>query len=179
MEKTLSAIDIFTGILVDSVVEVLEASTRKKINYARTLQIIPKVSIRPEIGCFVPFHGDYSGLVVMNFTAQAAMHIYRSYMAEMGIPEDELPNEYTSTEVPDSLGELTNQVLGKAVRHMEREFELTSFFGQPKALALNYEITLVIDSAYKDNRRMVFDIEGRKFYLELAMESLELRSLGR
>ena len=37
-------------------------------------------------GSGVQFSGDYSGLVVLNLSAEAAVEIYRSYMLAMGMP---------------------------------------------------------------------------------------------
>ena len=77
------------------------------------------MSLRPEIGCFVQFNGDYSGLVVVNFSAGAAMDLYRSYMLVMGMPESELAKDATSAEVVDTMGEMTNQFMGKAMQMVE------------------------------------------------------------
>ena len=45
--------------------------------------------------------------------------------------------------------------------------------GQPKAIALNSAITLIPDSEFQDNRRMVFSLETFRFSMELAMERTE------
>jgi len=97
MGKTIGAIDALTAIALQAVKEVLEANTKIPVKASSTIQKVPKVSVKPEIGCFVPFTGDYSGLVVMNFSAGAAMLLYRSYMMTMGLPEEELAKEYTNS----------------------------------------------------------------------------------
>ena len=69
---------------------------------------------------------------------------------------------------------MTNQFMGHAMRSVENRFELTSYFGQPKALALNTAITLIIENDYVDSRRISFSINDvHRFYLELAMERTE------
>jgi len=173
MQNNDSGIDIISNILGDTTKKILEANTQKKILYSKTMLSIPKVSLRPEIGCFVQFYGDYNGLVVLNFSAESAMIIYKNYMTLMGIPEKELALNFTSVEVPDSIGELINQILGASMKVIEDRYDLTAACGQPKALILNSAITLSIDSDFRDNRRIVFNIERRKFYMELAMESTE------
>ncbi|TYT75755.1 DUF3334 family protein [Desulfobotulus mexicanus] len=172
-EKNLSTIDQIALILCKATRHVLESSTKLPIKYSTTFQEIPKVTMKPEIGCFVQFTGDYNGLVVMNFSAGASMELYSKYMTRMGIPEDELARDYTSNEVADSIGEMTNQIMGLLMRTVEDKFQLSSFCGQPKALALNSAITLILDCDYRDNRRMVFHVDGKKFHIELALEKTE------
>ncbi|MBF0120423.1 MAG: DUF3334 family protein [Desulfobacterales bacterium] len=177
--NNLSTIDIISGIFCKSTKRVLELSTQKTIKFSTTIQRISKVSLRPEIGSFVQFTGDYNGLAVMNFTSGAAMELYRSYMIAMGLPESDLAKEYTSSEVPDSIGEMTNQIMGQSLSMIEEKYDLTAYCGQPKALALNSAITLTIDSDYTENRRISFNIESHRFYLELSMEPIEFISIRR
>ncbi|MFC1523224.1 DUF3334 family protein [Thermodesulfobacteriota bacterium] len=172
MTKT-TTIDIISEILCQATKKTLDKSTKKTIKYAKTLQIIPEVSLKPDIGCFVPFSGDYNGLVVMNFSGDAALDLYRSYMTAMGLPPEELAKDFTSVEVIDTIGEMTNQIMGKAMQMVESKFDLTSYFGQPKALSLNTAITLTPNLDFQDNRRMVFSLETFRFYAELALEKTE------
>ncbi|MBU1171084.1 MAG: DUF3334 family protein [Proteobacteria bacterium] len=173
MEYNYKTIDRISSYLCEAVVTVLTASTQKKINYSPTIQSIPKVTMRPDIGCFVAISGDYNGLLVVNFSGKAAMNIYKSYMISMGLPENELSSHFTSNEVTDSIGEVVNQIMGEFMRVIEERFNLITFCGQPKVLALNSTITLSIDSDYRDNRRISFSIGHDRFQLELAMEQTE------
>ncbi len=129
--------------------------------------------MKPDLTCFVPVTGDYNGLVVMNFSADAAFEIYRSYMETMGIPKEELAATVAAPEVTDAIGEITNQIMGQLTKQIEDEFNLNASFGQPKALTLNSVITLVIDSDYRENRRLSFKIGNYSFRTELAMEHTE------
>ena len=178
MGKTIGAIDALTTIALQAVKNVFEANTKLPIKASSTVQRVPKVSMRPDIGCFVPFTGDYNGLVVMNFSAGAAMLLYKNYMMSMGLPEDELAKEYTSVEVPDSIGEMINQIMGKITKLTEDAFGLSAYCSQPKALALNSAIILTIDTDYRENRRLSFSINNEKFYFELAMETAEFIQQG-
>ena len=163
-------IDIVANIFSQAIKKTLEKSTKKTIKYSSTFQAIPRVSLKPAIGCFVMFSGDYSGLVVMNFTAEAAMDLYRSYMTNMGLPESDLVRECTSNDVIDTMGEMTNQVMGRALSMVENKFELTSNCGQPKALALSNAITLTPEMDYQTNRRVSFSLGTNRFHMELALE---------
>lgn len=173
MAAELETIDIVANIFSQATKKTLDKGTKKTIKYSKTIQAIPKVSLKPEIGCFVVFSGDYNGLVVMNFSAAAAMDLYISYMTSMGLPENELAKDYTSNEVVDTMGEMTNQIMGRSMRMVESKYDLSSFFGQPKSLALTSAITLTPDLDYQDNRRISFTIGTNKFYMELALEKVK------
>lgn len=177
MTEPIEAIDAIIGLCFKAVKEVLEINTQKEITVSKTIQKVPKVSLRPEIGCFVQFNGDYSGLVVINFSAGAALTLYRSYMLAMGLPEEDLARDHTSAEVPDSLGEMINQIMGKLTKLIEDRYNLSTLCGQPKALALNSAIILTIDSDFKENRRIAFMVDKHKFYFELAMESTKFMTV--
>lgn len=178
MKESTEAIDAILEICCRAVKEVFEINTRKGISFSRTIQKVPKVSLRPQIGCFVQFSGDYNGLIVMNFSGEAALTLYTSYMIAMGMPEDELAKDYTSVDVADSIGEMVNQIMGKLTKLVEDSFDLSTVCGQPKALALNSAIILTIDTDYKENRRISFTVDKQKFYLELAMESTKFISVS-
>jgi len=170
MSDEAETIDVVANIFSQAIKKTLEKSTKKTIKYSPTFQSIPRVSLKPEIGCFVMFTGDYCGLVVMNFTADAALDLYRSYMTNMGLPESDLAKECTSNEVIDTMGEMTNQVMGRAMSMVESKFELSSNCGQPKALALNNAITLTPEMDYQTNRRVSFSVGSNRFHMELALE---------
>ena len=167
------SIDEISKIFLETARHTLETSTRQEVTYSSTIQKTPKVSMKPDLTCFVQFNGDYNGLVVMNFSADAAFAIYKSYMKAMGMPKEELATSVASPEVTDTIGEITNQVMGRLTKDIEEKYDLNAVFGQPKALTLNSSITLVIDSDYGENRRLSFKIGNYSFRIEIAMEHTE------
>ena len=173
MPESPISIDEISKILLKTVQNLLQTSTKQEVVYASIIQKIPKVSMKPDLTSFVQFDGDYNGLLVLNFSADAAFEIYKSYMLAMGMPKEELANTVASPEVTDTIGEITNQLMGQLIKDIEEQFELNAVFGQPKALTLNSAITLVIDSDYGENRRLSFKIGNYSFRLELAMEHTE------
>jgi CheY-specific phosphatase CheX len=173
MTSPTKTIDQVAGIICKATKHVLESSTRKKVNYSSTLQAIPQITMKPELGCFVQFTGDYNGLMVVNLSGDTALSLYCNYMLTMGLPEEELAKNFTSHDVADSIGEMTNQIMGLTMRMIQDKFNLTSFCGQPKALALMQPITLVLNTGDLDNRRLVFNMERHQFNIELAMEQTE------
>ncbi len=167
------SIDEISKIFLTTAQATLDATTKQEITYSSTIQRIPKISMKPDLTCFVQFNGDYNGLVVLNFSGDAAFEIYKSYMKAMGMPKEELASTVASPEVSDAIGEITNQIMGHLVKEIEDKFNLNAVFGQPKALTLNSAITLVIDSDYRENRRLSFKIGNYSFRAEIAMEHTE------
>jgi hypothetical protein len=91
----------------------------------------------------------------------------------MGMPKEELAASIEAPEVTDTIGEITNQVMGGLIRSVEETYDLNAVFGQPKALPLNSAITLVIDSDYGENRRLSLKIGNYSFRIEIVMEHTE------
>jgi CheY-specific phosphatase CheX len=166
--------------LCNSVSRVLTVATHSQIRYSGMVQRISKTCLKPDIGCFVLFDGGFSGLVILNFSAHAAMELYESYMVNMGMSKSDLAHSYTSDEVGNVMGELMNQVLGDFTGKVQRELQTNITQNQPKMLVLNKQVTLSVD-ANLDNpeaRRVTF-YTGRNhiFYLELAVDRTEFIKL--
>jgi CheY-specific phosphatase CheX len=167
------SIDSIAKIFLNTTQRILEKSTGKEINYANTIQKIPRISMRPDLTCFVQFYGDYMGLVIFNFSEEAAFEIYRHYMINMGMPEDELAVSTSDPEVPDTIGEITNQLMGQLIKAVEEAYDLNACYGQPKALTISSAISLSINDTYTENRRLSFKINNYIFRIELSMENTE------
>ena len=144
------------------------------------IQRIHKTSLRPDIGCFVLFDGGFSGLVVINFSATAAIELYQNYMTNMGIPESELATQHTSDDVSNVMGELMNQILGDFTKKVGKELHTNINQNQPKMLAINKQVNVSIDTQLDrpQMRRVSFFTEKHNiFYLELAMDKTEFMTL--
>ena len=61
--------------LCNSVTDVLSAATMSQVRFSGMVQRISKTCLKPDIGCFVLFDGGFSGLVVINFSAAAAISL--------------------------------------------------------------------------------------------------------
>lgn len=166
--------------LCNSVTKVLTVATHSQIHYSGMVQRITKTCLKPDIGCFVLFDGGFSGLVVINFSAQAAMELYQSYMLNMGMAKEDLANSYTSDEVSNVMGELMNQIVGDFTGKVGRELQTHITQNQPKMLALNKQVMLSVDTNLDqpEARRVTF-FTGRNniFYLELAIDRTEFIKL--
>lgn len=177
--KTVTTDDILLK-LCQSLSDVLSKATETDVSYSAMVQKINKTSLKPDIGCFVLFDGGFTGLVVTNFTSQAAMELYKEYMQRMGISEDELAVHHTSDEVANILGELMNQVVGDFTGKIGRELKVSITQNQPKMLALNKQILLSVDTNLDrpQARRVSFTTaKNNIFYLEFAMDKTEFIQL--
>lgn len=178
-KKTKSTEDVLK-VLCDSVNMVLSFATQTKVTYSPMVQKVSKTCLKPDIGCFVLFDGGFSGLVVMNFSKEAAMEIYRGYMISMGMPEDELASLYTSDEVGNTLGELMNQIIGHFQVEVKKEFQCSVSQNQPKMIVLNKELMVSINAPIQNPqyRKVAFETANhRPFYLEICMENFEFIEL--
>lgn len=173
MSTPMISIDEISKVFLKTAQHTLETSTGQEVSFSSTIQKTPKVSMKPDLTCFVQFNGDYNGLVVINFSANAAFEIYKSYMNAMGMPKNEIAKTLASPDVSDTIGEITNQIMGQLIKEIEEKYDLNAAFGQPKALTLSSSITLVIDSDYGENRRLSFRIGNYSFRIEIAMEHTE------
>ncbi|MDV6250839.1 DUF3334 family protein [Vibrio sp. EA2] len=166
--------------LCQSVSGVLTSATCSQVNYSAMVQKINKTSLKPDFGCFVLFDGGFTGLVVINFTAKAALEIYTNYMRNMGMPEEELAISHTSDEVADVLGELMNQLVGDFTNKIRKELQTNITQNQPKMLSLNKQVILQVDTNLDrpQARRVTFSTTNNNiFYLELAMDKTEFIQL--
>ncbi len=179
-EKTVKTMNDILLILCLSVQKVLKKASNQEITFSPIVQKINRTGLKPDIGCFTIFEGGLSGLLIMNFTADAALDIYRSYMANMGIPEDELSKNHTSDDVANVLGELMNQVMGHFQADLRKELHVSITQNQPRMLLINKDITISIDPQIIDpqNRRISFETQmHRPFFLELGIEKTEFEVL--
>ncbi len=144
------------------------------------VQKINKTSLKPDFGCFVLFDGGFTFLVVINFTAKAALEVYTNYMRNMGMPEEELAVLHTSDEVGDVLGELMNQLVGDFTNKVRKELHTNITQNQPKMLSLNKQVLLSVDTNLDppQARRVTFSSANNNiFNLELAMDNTEFIQL--
>lgn len=166
--------------LCHSLADVLSRATDSQIKYSPMVQKINKTSLKPDIGCFVLFDGGFTGLVVTNFSALAAMELYKNYMLRMGFTNSDLAIHHTADDVANILGELMNQVVGDFTGKIGRELNISITQNQPKMLALHKQIILSVDTNLDrpQVRRVSFTTASNNiFYLELAMDKTEFIQL--
>ncbi|MDD5168962.1 MAG: DUF3334 family protein [Syntrophales bacterium] len=174
-----TAEDIFR-ILCHSVQSVLSSAINDTVSFSPMVQDIEKTCLKPDIGCFVLFNGDFTGLVTMNFSADTAMEIYRKYMRSMGMPEEEITSSYTADEVASSLGELMNQCIGRFRVDLEKETSIYVNQNQPKMLVITESVEIAIEAAIENAqlRKVSFRTAGgNRFYMEVSLGKIKFYSL--
>lgn len=166
--------------LCNSVTDVLSVATQTQIRYSGMVQRITKTCLKPDIGCFVLFDGGFSGLVVINFSAQSAMELYETYMLSMAMAKEDLATSHTADEVSNVMGELMNQIVGNFTGKVSRELQTHITQNQPKMLVLNKQVMLSVDANLdKPEARRVtfFTARNNIFYLEMAIDRTEFIKL--
>ena len=166
--------------LCQAVNGVLAAAGNPAVNHSPMVQKIQKTCLRPDLGCFVLFDGGFSGLVIINFTAPAALEIYRKYLLSMGMPENELAQFHTSDEVGNVMGELMNQIVGDFTNKVRQDLHTSINQSQPKMMAINKQVQILINTQLDQPqaRRVTFSTpEHNIFYMELAMDKTEFIQL--
>ncbi|MBF0233925.1 MAG: DUF3334 family protein, partial [Desulfamplus sp.] len=143
-EKMIQSTDEILLILCKSVQKVLAKASGEAISFSPIVQKISKTCLKPDIGCFTVFEGGLSGLLIMNFTSEAAMEIYTSYMTNMGMPREELSILHTSDDVANSLGELMSQTMGHFQTDLRQELQVSIKLNLPKMLVINKNIAISI-----------------------------------
>tara|TARA_B110000046_G_scaffold91356_1_gene99263 strand:- start:165 stop:854 length:690 start_codon:yes stop_codon:yes gene_type:complete len=177
--KIISTDDILAT-LCHSVTGVLTSASGISISYSAMVQKITRTCMRPDIGCFVLFDGGFTGLVVTNFTSQAAMEIYGDYMRNMGMPEEEIAHSHLSDDVSNVLGELMNQIVGDFTSKVREQLHTSITQNQPKMMAINKQVQISVDTTMDrpQARRVTFTTSKQNiFYLELAMDKTEFIKL--
>ncbi|QEP44652.1 DUF3334 family protein [Ectothiorhodospiraceae bacterium BW-2] len=177
--KVVTTEDVLT-MFCSSVVKVLTSATQLRLGYSPMIQKINRTCLRPDIGCFVLFDGGFSGLVVVNFSAAAALEIYQTYLRNMGLPQDEISTQHTSDDVGNVLGELMNQIVGDFIGSIGKKMMVSLKQNQPKMLTITKEVMISIDTNLDrpQMRRVSFNTAGGNvFYMELAMDKTEFVKL--
>lgn len=179
-EKIIQSTDEILIILCNSVQKVLTKASGEEVSFSPIVQKISKTCLKPDISCFTIFEGGLSGLLVMNFTAEAAMEIYTSYMTNMGMPKDELSILHTSDDVANILGELMSQTMGRFQTELRQDLHVSIKMSLPKMLVINKDVVISIDTKIEapQYRRVSFETENRRpFFLELGIEKTEFETL--
>ncbi len=173
--KTKTTEDIIQ-LISEAVKHTLNTAAKTNVTYSPTFIKTSKTCLRPDIGCFVLFEGGFTGLVAINFNANAALEIYRKYYLSMGMPEDELATHHNSLEVADTMGELMNQSIGKFQVMVKNQIGVGVNQNQPKMIALNQAMRIALETEVDkpQHRRVEFRTgENNCFYVESTTEKVE------
>ena len=170
-----SSILAVSSLVAKSVQEVIKNFCRFDVIVGKNAQFLSTIQISEDIGAFVSFNGNYSGLMVMNFEGEAALEIVRTSMLAMGMPQSEIPTHYTADDVRSSIGEFVNHIIGHTRAKIQETYDLSASATIPAVLPIATPIGLFFKSSITDGHdciRLVFRTPGNhRFHVELTMES--------
>lgn len=175
-ERRKSTINELSEILAETAKEVLSINTGSEIKISPTLQKINFVALRPDLGAFLEFNGDYNGLLCMNFTKEAALELYQRSMQFLGLPPEEIAQDPYAEEVINFIGEMVNQIIGNFRKKVENKYGLIARNQQPRAIPISNTIIMYIDTYLNTSQARKISLRtesGNSFYAELSLEQTE------
>jgi CheY-specific phosphatase CheX len=170
-----SAILDFARIFGDTICDIVRRSSGLTVQMSGTAQYVPGPRLSGDIASFVTFHGDYSGLLVLNFEGQSALEITQAILGRAGLTGGDLPQHFASENARGALGELTNQVVGHARQSIQKRWDLSADANIPVVVPLTGLNGLELHAGGWGEEqciRLGLRTPGqRRFHLELALEA--------
>jgi CheY-specific phosphatase CheX len=158
--------------------QTIKSATGMKINISSTYQKVPNIMIAGDIGSFVSFKGDYNGILIMNFSGDAAVEIVTAYLKLMGMPDGDIPKNHTSDDVRNNIGEVVNQIIGKSRHLIQERYDLAAKANIPAVVPISTPIGLTLETAQTEGQECVrismSTPSSKRFYIELSMEPTKL-----
>ena len=161
--------------------DLLQKTTKHKYHVSSTIMQIPNVKLGGDISSFVTFYGDYNGLLVLNFEGAAALEIVNSSLLGMGLGEADLPKNFSSDEVRNNIGELTNQIIGAIRSNLQHKFDVAAKANIPAVVPIKLAIGITVETKGQvdmECMRVVFTTpSNNRFYMEITIEPMVWRSI--
>lgn len=171
----------FVRLFARAVRDLVQGSTGKPIHVSKTALKTSGIQISGDLGAFVTFKGDYTGIMILNFEGDAAMEIVTDSLLLLGLPEEEIPRHYSSDEVRNNIGELTNQAVGRCRTMVQDKYDLSAKANIPAVVPITVPVALTMVSKEPTEMecvRVAFTTERRnRFHMELALEPIYGRAL--
>lgn len=158
--------------------DTIKTATGLEINVSNTYQRIQHIMIAGDIGSFVSFKGDYNGILIMNFSGDAAIEIVSAYLKTMEMPDKDIPKDHTSEDVRNNIGEIVNQIIGRCRQLIQQRYDLSAKANIPAVVPITTPIGLTLESALTEGQECVrvsmSTPSSNRFYIELSMEPSQL-----
>ena len=166
----------FVKIFAKATKELIQGSTGKQIHVSKTALQISGIQMSGDIGAFVTFNGDYSGIMVLNFDGAAALEIVQDSLLRLGLPQEDVPTHFSNDEVRNNIGEVTNQVVGKCRTMVQDKYDLSARANIPAVVPITVAVSLSMvakEPTELECTRIAFTTAKRnKFFMELALEPI-------
>lgn len=181
MNSSENSVLAVSSLFAKAVQEVTKNFCQLEISVGKNAQFLSTIQISEDLGAFVSFNGNYSGLAVMNFEGNAALELVTSSMKAMGMPEEEIPTHFMADDVRNSIGELVNHIIGNVRAKIQEVYDLSASATIPAVIPVSIPIGLFFRSTVHEGQecvRLVFRTpENYRFHLELTMESARFVAL--
>lgn len=156
--------------------DLIQGSTGNPIHVSKTALQVTGIQMSNDIGAFVTFSGDYSGIMVLNFEGAAALEIVQDSLLRLGLPQEEIPTHFSNDEVRNNIGEVANQVIGKCRTMIQDKYDLSARANIPAVVPITVAVSLSMvtkEPMELECVRVAFTTAKRnKFYMELALEPI-------
>lgn len=166
----------FVKLFAKATRDLIQGSTGKQVHVSRTALQITGIQITGDIGAFVTFSGDYSGIMILNFDGPAALEIVQDSLLRLGLPQGEIPTHFGNDEVRNNIGEITNQVVGKCRTMVQDKYDLSARANIPAVVPITVPVSLSMvakEPTELECVRIAFTTAKRnRFYMELALEPI-------
>jgi CheY-specific phosphatase CheX len=166
----------FVKIFAKATKDLIQGSTGKQISVSRSALQISGVQMSGDIGAFVTFSGDYSGIMVLNFDGAAALEIVQDTLLLLGLPQEDVPSHFSNDEVRNNIGEVTNQVVGRCRTMVQDKFDLSARANIPAVVPITVAVSMSMatkEPTELECTRIAFTTAKRnRFYMELALEPI-------
>jgi len=170
--STLEFVKVFSAAVRD----LMQGQTGKPVQVSKTAMHITGIQMTGDIGAFVTFNGDYSGIMVLNFEGATALELVQDTLSRLGLPKEDIPTHHSNEEVRNNIGEFTNQAIGKCRTMIQDKFDLSARANIPAVVPITVPISLSMvakDPKDLEYVRVSFTTMKRnKFYMELALEPI-------
>lgn len=159
----------------DTACQVVFRSSGLDLVVSSTAQFVPFPRLSGDLASFVTFHGDYRGLMVLNFEGATALEIAQAVLRRAGLEAHELPSHFASEVARGAIGELTNQVVGHARQVIQKRFDLSADANIPAVVPMQSMEGIELHASGWQNAhcvRLAFRTPSmRRFHMELALEA--------
>ncbi len=162
-------------LFTDSYVEVFKkmgSMVGGKFSVAPTFTIVKAAETRHKVTSLLDFTGAINGFVILNYPSEAALDVVSSFLQGMGMSKEDCP-KFVGEDAANTLGEITNQVLGGFRRNLEKTYGMKSMSGTPITMIMNTMFNLApVDRGmkYVYVRAQINTPNANAVYIEFCMQ---------
>lgn len=172
-QEAANAINI-TNIFCRAYIEVLTKLNRQhQFVISPTFQVIQSIETRHRVSSIIDFTGGINGILIINYSSEAAMDVVGNFLQGMGMAPEDCPKGL-GEEMLNILGEITNQVVGNFRKNLFKEFGLHTTSGTPVTMIPNLMLSVMPAASQHSDatsiRAQITTPAGHPFFIELCVQ---------